>query len=222
MTQTFEQALDAKRVELAQITDNLGTPIEAGILDTVAALQLLGFGTSGSCEGHADGGCAWPWVHVEAVAPMPEWRWEGEAEAKVKIMAELGLTEADFLVHKRRKVAKVEYNERLWDWVHAEKPSESAAYVAWCEGFHKEWMRLRALIREFEGGSRKEVFLDVSRMGGGTWARLEVVDAMTCRDDHLQGRGVQADVQVRLEVRQALMRRFTEYLMEQARAGYAG
>lgn len=222
MLQTFEQALDAKRTELGLITDNLGMPIEAGIMDTVAALQLLGFGTSGSCEGHGDWGCPWPWVNIEASSAAPEWRWEGEAVAKAQIMVELGLTEDDFLPGKRRRVARKEYNNRLWDWVQAEKPGETEAYVAWCEGFHKEWLRLRTLIREFEGGSRKEVFLDVSRMGGGTWARLEVVDAMTCRDDHLQGRGVQADVQVRLEVRQALMRRFTEYLMEQARAGYEG
>jgi hypothetical protein len=49
-----------------QITDGLGKTIDRGIEDTVTALRLMGFQTSGSCEGHVDWGCATPWVDVDA------------------------------------------------------------------------------------------------------------------------------------------------------------
>ena len=45
-------------------TDRLGRPIDHGIHDTVIALNLLGFPTTASCEGHDDHGTPAPWVAV--------------------------------------------------------------------------------------------------------------------------------------------------------------
>src|SRR5579864_9320219 len=47
---------------VSTFTDRLGTPIDAGIVETVVVLNLLGLQTFQSCEGHLAEGCAYPWV----------------------------------------------------------------------------------------------------------------------------------------------------------------
>lgn len=53
----------AKKVD--SITDALGLQIDSNIKKTVIVLNLLGFTTSASCEGHLDQGLAYPWVDFE-------------------------------------------------------------------------------------------------------------------------------------------------------------
>lgn len=48
----------------ASVTDALGKPIDAGILQTVSALHALNIHTIGSCEGHMGWGIAGPWVDI--------------------------------------------------------------------------------------------------------------------------------------------------------------
>ena len=45
---------------LSWMTDRVGQRIDAGILAPVVGLNLLGFHTSASCEGHLNGGCPYP------------------------------------------------------------------------------------------------------------------------------------------------------------------
>jgi len=47
-------------------TDRLGYGIEAGILEPVVALNLLGIHTTQSCEGHLERGTGAPWIDVAA------------------------------------------------------------------------------------------------------------------------------------------------------------
>ncbi|MDQ2902785.1 MAG: hypothetical protein M3Y81_04435 [Chloroflexota bacterium] len=50
---------------MRRITDRLGCSIDEGILEIVVALNLLGFPTCQSCEGHLDDGLPYPWVDLE-------------------------------------------------------------------------------------------------------------------------------------------------------------
>jgi hypothetical protein len=50
------------RTHVLTFTDRLGTPIDAGIVETVVVLNLLGLQTFQSCEGHLTDGCAYPWI----------------------------------------------------------------------------------------------------------------------------------------------------------------
>lgn len=50
----------------AQITDKLGKGIDAGIMETVIVLNLLGMPTRQSCEGHLEHGTCAPWIDVYA------------------------------------------------------------------------------------------------------------------------------------------------------------
>lgn len=49
----------------SRVTDTLGTKIDAGIFDTVVALNMLGIPTKQSCEGHLDWGVPYPWVALQ-------------------------------------------------------------------------------------------------------------------------------------------------------------
>jgi len=51
---------------MSHVTDALGKPIDPGIFDTVVALNILGFSTTMSCEGHFERGIAGPWVDLQA------------------------------------------------------------------------------------------------------------------------------------------------------------
>ena len=55
----------AMEQEVAGWGDALGLPIDPGIKNTVIVLNLLGFKTSGSCEGHMDWGKAYPWIEFD-------------------------------------------------------------------------------------------------------------------------------------------------------------
>ena len=52
------------QTHVSSFTDRLGTPIDAGIIETVVVLNLLGLQTFQSCEGHLTHGCAYPWVSL--------------------------------------------------------------------------------------------------------------------------------------------------------------
>lgn len=66
---TKQQRWDKLVYKVVSWTDGLGYPIDLGIKDTLIVLNLLGFTTSQSCEGHLDHGCANPWVDFLLVEP---------------------------------------------------------------------------------------------------------------------------------------------------------
>lgn len=50
-------------------TDRLGMPIDPEIKETIIVLNLLGFTTQQSCEGHLDWGSSYPWVSFVDKSP---------------------------------------------------------------------------------------------------------------------------------------------------------
>ncbi len=60
-----QQAWQKMEAEVASWTDALGMPIDEGIKKTIIALNLLGFPTRQSCEGHINTGGVHPWVSFE-------------------------------------------------------------------------------------------------------------------------------------------------------------
>jgi hypothetical protein len=73
MQQREENAQHWQTVEerLMHVVDALGVPIDAKIFEVVVALNVAGFTTIGSCEGHLDGKrSCFPWVDI--AIGMPE------------------------------------------------------------------------------------------------------------------------------------------------------
>ncbi|MCC6520682.1 hypothetical protein IT403_01725 [Candidatus Nomurabacteria bacterium] len=76
MIEKFEPTVDQKKYlkelrwestmkEADIIIDGLGKRIDSGIKETVTALKVNDYETTGSCEGHLDHGLPHPWVDVE-------------------------------------------------------------------------------------------------------------------------------------------------------------
>lgn len=53
--------------EINEIVDGLSKKIDGGIKESIVALQLLGFTTTASCEGHLDWGLPGPWIDIGEV-----------------------------------------------------------------------------------------------------------------------------------------------------------
>jgi hypothetical protein len=62
--ETSEQSYQKMHKRVSLLTDDIGTPIDQGILETVVMLNLLGLHTFQSCEGHLDHGYPYPWVTI--------------------------------------------------------------------------------------------------------------------------------------------------------------
>jgi hypothetical protein len=63
--QNFSQKQErwlAMEKEVMSLTDGLGKSIDPDIKNTVIILNLLGFKTSASCQGHLDWGLPYPWI----------------------------------------------------------------------------------------------------------------------------------------------------------------
>lgn len=76
---------------LARVTDQMGQRIDAGILAPVVGLNLLGFHTSASCEGHLSWGCPYPWIEFYQDVADPDY------EQAVGIASRPDLTSQDQL-----------------------------------------------------------------------------------------------------------------------------
>ncbi len=75
-----EKRWEQERRNVEEITDKLEEGIDEGIKDTVIALRVLEFPTSGSCEGHTSGehGTPYPWIDI--CVPRPEGYEEDEED----------------------------------------------------------------------------------------------------------------------------------------------
>lgn len=56
-------------IRVNSITDRLGLGIDNRIRESIVALQVLGFVTTASCEGHVKHGLAAPWINIGKKVP---------------------------------------------------------------------------------------------------------------------------------------------------------
>ena len=200
------------------ITDALGMPIEKGIRDTVIALRLLGFPTSGSCEGHVGRGCSSPWVDVLAASPAL-YRWKGQEAAETRILQELGIPKAQISPGKG-------FNPEAWKrlkheegaWLKTQGHVESTTFTAFIRRCAKIHLELSSVVEGFNRAKAKpnrRLVLDFMKSSGHT--RISVMDEWSAGDDALnRGNGPKAglrDRQKRLLARQEMMKGFTQHLM---------
>src|SRR3989344_7158037 len=132
-----QRAWEQKLKELDHITDGLGEDIDKQIKEVVGALNVNGFNTYQSCEGHAEKGRGAPWVWIEA-PDEPEGKYIGEKEAFQKIADRYGISYED---------AKEGKNEAAWIEVNDIRlqNGETPEFVAWRE----ENARLKKTVEGF-------------------------------------------------------------------------
>ncbi|HLZ60150.1 MAG TPA: hypothetical protein VKR06_24635 [Ktedonosporobacter sp.] len=68
---------------LSQVQDQMGHRIDAGILAPVVGLNLLGFHTTASCEGHLNWGCPYPWIEFYQEVNSPDYAQAVEAASRL-------------------------------------------------------------------------------------------------------------------------------------------
>ena len=56
-------------IKVNSIADKVGRGIDNGIKESIIVLQVLGFVTTASCEGHTDHGPAAPWIDIGEKVP---------------------------------------------------------------------------------------------------------------------------------------------------------
>src|SRR3989338_5305150 len=159
-----------KKVEkVAGRKDKVGGEMDPGIVETVAALNLLKFPTSGSCEGHPDHREAAPWVAIKA-KNKPKERYKDQAELEKRICEQHGLTS--------KQIRDGEHMAE-WDELCAlfDESGETDAFKAWREKNEGLRDHMQSLIDEYRA-TRTDADLsaipriELSGPGGSFWIRI--------------------------------------------------
>lgn len=98
------------RARVGEFTDKLGREMDPGILETVVTLNVAGFATVQSCEGHLDHGTPYPWVNLADVG------WERIIEkdwVRVAALRDLAKERADLTNCNRYLAADIEYRLQI-------------------------------------------------------------------------------------------------------------
>lgn len=64
MAVASKKAWQAAKAQVDTLIEGVEIPLDQGIKDTVIVLNLLGYKTIGSCQGHLDHGTGGPWLHL--------------------------------------------------------------------------------------------------------------------------------------------------------------
>ncbi len=149
-----EQRWQETADKFSHVADRLGKTIDAGILETVVVLNILGIPTIASCEGHIDWGTRAPWVDIASTDPathvsIAKLSTEAlqERERDQKTPAEIAAMFEE--VHKIRRAVKV---------LHIQERQKLLTYLAtFYEDRHVSYDR-RLIIRPLgtDGKSRLE------------------------------------------------------------------
>lgn len=135
-------AWDKKKKEVDSWGDKRGLGIDKRIKEAVVALNMLGFPTTASCEGHLNWSEHTPWVDVSLPDTRPEWQWIGEKQAIAKVAKKRGLS-FDAVRYMGDREAWVESNKLYMN------NHKTEAYKRWfkkVQALHKKFERL---LKEF-------------------------------------------------------------------------
>jgi hypothetical protein len=112
---THQELWERKLSEVDALRDGIGKPIDPGIRETVAILQLLGLHTRQSCEGHIDWGLPAPWVDL-SVPEAEKLREEIEPFEHWLEVFEEGTEEFDRVYHERNRLRQQEAQCEAQAW----------------------------------------------------------------------------------------------------------
>lgn len=223
----FNDVFVAKLTELKGVSDALGHEIENGIKETVATLQLLGFPTTGSCEGHSDWGLPYPWVDI-AMPDMPEFEYVGQARTRKRILSDLNATEDDLQGPTMSDEILEKYEIAYGHWLDTHRVRVTEKYKEWA--MHNEMMysRFQGWIEDFDRENTGNGDLHIQSDRFGNFLRICVHDEHVSHDEKDAKRVIQKEIEPsdalasRLLDRQRLMKKFTDFLKMKLQTEGAG
>ena len=125
----YERRYREMQATVARMTDKLGLPVDAGIVETVVLLNLFGIPTSASCEGHLEHGTGAPWVDIEATGVF------AQMEVATRLFQQATL--------RKQELGRVtEEVLQLFEWAHSARLELKRAHV-------RVRQRLFALLIDF-------------------------------------------------------------------------
>ncbi len=207
---------------LDTFADLRGKPIENDIKETVAGLQVHGFPTVGSCEGHADRGLPYPWVDVEE-ENEPTYRWENEENMRLSLMAELRISADE--INRASQMYDETKEDLLDEAFYAQLPHdahETAEFVEWSKRNLALAARLQELVEKFYAQTEQPADapkITVRRIGA-SGSRLIVDDESRESDEKMvrqsssadDARTADAGITARMRRRQDAMFNFAAFL----------
>ncbi len=159
---------------LAKVTDKLGMPIDKGIVETVAALNVNGFPTIQSCAGHLAkrfGVLQYdsPWVHVGF--RYPKKRFVDEEKIKEMIEKEYGMP---VKYTSEPDAAEMAY----WKYLSKNKPPETPEYLERREMNKALTDKCSLLLQEFyvNRSTQQQYKLITGRSGHAFWLRTQLAE----------------------------------------------
>jgi hypothetical protein len=174
--------------------DCLGKELDAGILETVVALNALGFSTTQSCEGHLNWGIAAPWVDI-----------------KSNKIDQATIDEATFLLNRAEALdIQLEMASEVTEEMDNEVSLAWEEYHKTSKERHRHVFELQAalqrLLGRFYADRRPEydVIITLERMGDGFRLQSQGAEVQAIQPDELRAE--------KLLAYQAEMRAFTEFL----------
>lgn len=157
---------EAKLKELDEIGDANGLGLDKHTKEVVATLNVSGFNTGQSCEGHVDSGYGAPWARIEA-PNEPEERYVDERKIYEDVAKKYGVSYEDVWRANNQEA-----------WVEAvklcNKQEETAEFKAWRKESKKLRDKIRSLVDEFyqERKADSQTEIKVEDIGGSGTFRI--------------------------------------------------
>ncbi len=198
---TWDRAL----VQLEEVEDALGRPVDEGIRDAIVAFEVNGFHSNSSCEGHVReqfGYTAKLCPYVSVGFNPPEERFVNQKEIQKRVMDKYGIGPDEFYMHN-------EAFDDYWAHIQDEGYRETEEYAQITQQNLELWAKLLAILSEFyEGRPHNEETVLIL-------APVHPFTRVTTRNGDVkkpQGEDEIAACQVELEKEQVEMKAFTEFM----------
>jgi hypothetical protein len=212
--------------------------IDPKIKDTIAYLNVLGFNTHESCEGHVDHGDLSAYIGMNA-PEQPQWRFVGQEEAYEKAAQKHGVVLSEIFDYLKPKYDVLDWTppeneEQLVlasneAWEETPKKQETEEFKLWRAKTDEMKEKLDLLVQEFyrERNAAGDVRLEVSNGDDPEHRASYLFFLHNGGEDYENHVGydereklseeVLEVLRKRLETRQNEMKNFTEFLKEKYR-----
>lgn len=189
-----KQQWDAMAARVDKVRDGMDHPIDPGIKEAVIVLNLLGFKTTMSCEGHADRPLAmpYPWVEIQFKKNAREEELELLHQQEDKIVSENKTATTESLDEMLKETTKKRH--LLHAEINADYANQARPIYNLLAKFHEQRRPMYASVLHFE----------LRRHSG----RLQ---SLTGRLEEQSAPGRKAEY---LATQQAEMQAFTEFLKQ--------
>lgn len=212
-----EKIWNEKVERVGKRLDRIGGEMDPGIIETVAALNLHGIPTSGSCEGHLDHGIPSPWIDVVA-EQEPKEHYNDQDKIYEKVARKHGIAVAVMRDGKHQEA----WREAC---IACDASGETEAYKLWEQKNMELRKKVEELLAEYKGQQLERSPSAASiKQYGGFFRVFTGGKDYDLREKAIKElpRAEQEALALRLREHQAEMKRFMEYLKQKYFSAISG